>query len=114
VRTSLEQVGSNASARIDHVFAVVEDQERVCCYQKLRADDRTDEHGVGDARELCEAHAVLKCCLPRCNLQREARLANATRTDQRDQRAARQQLLDVHDGSLTPDKNWSTAAAALP
>jgi len=92
------------AASVDEVLTIVEYQQYVRFREKLDAEDGADQHSIGQTCELYEAHAVLTCCLQCRDLQRETCFADATRANQRHKRTARQQLLDLHDGVLAPDK----------
>lgn len=102
VRTRLEQVGDDVGASVDYVLTVIKYQQEVPSGEKLAADDGADQRVICQTREFYEAHAVRTCCLLCGDLQRETRLADATRADQRHQRTARQQLLELNDGILAP------------
>ena len=92
-----EQTFSGSGGRVDHVLAVVEDDDHLAVADRVdeklgvghvqrRCDRRGNPRRIADRRELDEVAAVREVARRRsCDLQREPGLSDTTRTDEGDE-----------------------------
>ena len=120
-----EQTFSGSGGRVDHVLAVVEDDDHLAVADRVdeklgvghvqrRCDRRGNPRRIADRRELDEVAAVREVARRRsCDLQREPGLSDTTRTDEEMNRSSAARAMSSRSSWSRPTSGVS-ASRSVP